>query len=71
MVIEDNRKLTIPFCDTEVGDIFVLEGKYYMTMCSSYNFFGTAWSFERNCVYQNIEKDTPVQKVNAKIVIYD
>lgn len=70
MVIEDNRKLMIPFCDTEAGDIFVLEDKYYMTMCSCYE-FGTAWSFERNCVCQNMDRDTLVQKVNAKIVIYD
>lgn len=70
MIIEDNRKIMIPFSNTEAGDIFILGDKYYMTMCSRYE-FGTAWSFKENCVYQNMDRGTLVQKVNAKIVIYD
>lgn len=73
MIIEDNRKEnTARFKDLDLGDMFMFYSQLYMKtfMIDTYG-FGQAWCFDKNCLYTNFTSNDLVQKVNAKIVIYD
>lgn len=73
MIIEDNRKKNVTkFKDLDFGDMFMFYNQLYMktSMVDTYG-FGQAWCFDENCFHTNFTLDTIVQKVNAKIVIYD
>lgn len=73
MIIEDNRKKNATrFKDLDLGDMFMSYNQLYMKTFTVDTYgFGQAWCFDRNCLYTNFTSDTIVQKVNAKIVIYD
>lgn len=68
MIIENNS--TIIFKNLNVGDTFMFNGKFFMktNTCG----LEQAWCFnENNYNLEGITQGTVVQKVNAKIVVYD
>lgn len=72
MIVEDNRETnkTIFACLCR-GDVFVMENKFFIKTGTIDALYGQAWSLDDNLMYNNIPLNETVQKVNAKIVIYD
>lgn len=73
MIIEDNRKKNATrFKDLDLGDAFIFNNNLFIKIGSIDTYgYGQAWCFGQNSLYSAIDVETIIQKINAKIVIYD